>query len=44
LERTSVNKNDKAFWQLFNELVTETKIARAQAEEVLEKLKNHFKL
>lgn len=44
LERTSVSKNDKAFWQVFNELVTETKITRAQAEEVLEKLTTHFEL
>lgn len=44
LERTSVNKNDKAFWQAFDELVPVAKIARTQAEKVLQDLKDFFKL
>jgi len=44
LDRSSVNSDNTEFWQAFDELVPKAKIARTQAEEVLEKLKTHFKL
>ncbi len=43
-ERTSITGDNTEFWNAFNEMVTEEKIARAQAEEVLSNLKTRFEL
>lgn len=43
-ERTSITGENADFWNLFNELVTERKIPREQAENVLRTLKERFKL
>lgn len=44
VERTSIAGNNAEFWHAFNELVTQDKITRARAEEVLQELKTRFEL
>lgn len=43
-ERTSITSDNTEFWNAFNEMVTEEKIARTDAEEVLSNLKTRFEL
>lgn len=43
-ERTSITGDNTEFWNAFNEMVTEDKIARTVAEEVLSNLKTRFDL
>lgn len=43
-ERTSITREDVDFWNAFNELITERKIPREQAEAVLAELKGRFNL
>lgn len=44
LERSSITRDNTDFWTAYNEIVTERKIPREQAERVLQELKVRFSL
>lgn len=44
LENTSIGTDNMEFWNAFNEMVTERKIPREQAESILQDLKTRFNL